>query len=354
MTTADLPAISLFSGLGGLDQGLESAGLDIRVCLEKDEDRVATLRSNKPKWKIIEDDIRNVPTSRILEEAKLKERETFMVAGGPPCQPFSKSAYWVGDRSGGISEDPRTRMLDEFLRVLLESQPATFLLENVPGLGYKTSKSILRPFLEVLSKAGYNPQCGVLNAVDYGVPQKRKRFFVIGARNSSQLCFPDITHAPSGETSEDVEEWVTAGDAIANLDNNVVREEEEIGGKYGHLLEQIPPGDNYLYFTKKRGHPNPRFEWRSRFWTFLLKLSSDLPSWTIQANPAKYQGPFHWNSRHLRIEELKALQSIPLNWKILGSSKSVRRQIGDACPPPLSKAIAERIVNQMMHQTELT
>ena len=346
MKPLKFPVISLFSGLGGMDQGLEASGLDIKVCVEKDKDRVATLKANKPNWIVIHDDIQNVPTSRILKEAGLDVGEAFMVAGGPPCQPFSKSAFWVTNRAQNIVNDPRTKMLDEFLRVVLETKPKTFLFENVCGLNYKSSRYVLQPFLTALSKAGYNPQCAVLNAVNYGVPQKRKRLFIIGARDGTPLSFPKPTHTNPDKRCDKQEKWVTAGDAIGNLDDNIVYDEEKIGGKYGHLLEEIPPGDNYLFFTKKRGHPKPIFKWRSRFWTFLLKLSPDLPSWTIQANPAKYQGPFHWNNRKLRIKELKALQCIPFDWKIKGTELSIKSQIGDACPPILSKKIAEKIIEQ--------
>ena len=333
-----------------MDQGLESAGLDIRVCVEVEDDRVATIQANRPQWTIIHDDIQNVATASMLRKAGLDVGEAFMVAGGPPCAPFSKSAYWVNNRTKNIFNDPRAKMLYEFLRVVLVAKPKTFLLENVSGLSYKTSRDVLLPFLEALIKAGYNPQCAVLNAVDYGVPQKRKRFFVIGARSGIRLTFPKATHAPPSDIDDEAsKKWITAGEAIDSLDDKAVHEEEKIGGKYGHLLEEIPPGDNYLYFTKERGHPDPKFKWRSRFWTFLLKLSQELPSWTIQANPAKYQGPFHWNNRHLRVNELKALQCIPSSWKIVGSKTSVRSQIGDACPPLLSETITKGIIEQRIN-----
>ena len=109
-------------------------------------------------------------------------------------------------------------------------------------------------------------------------------------------------------------------------------------------MDEIPPGQNYLYYTEKRGHKKPLFRWRSRYWTFLLKLHPKLPSWTIQAKPAKYQGPFHWNNRILRLNELKALQTIPLEWKISGSETEKRSQIGNACPPLMAEQIGKHII----------
>ena len=348
MKPYNLPTISLFTGMGGIDIGLESSGFDIRVCVERDETRVETLRSNRPKWNIIHCDISQIPTEKILGAAGLDVGEAFMVAGGPPCQPFSKSAYWVSNRTKNISNDPRTRMLDEFIRVVEESRPRTFLLENVCGLSYKTSRCVLNHFLDSMRKLGYDPRHMVLNAVDYGVPQKRRRLFIIGERNGIPLGFPEKTHFSPDEVQTDGKDmWVTAGEAIGHMDDGVRHDGSEIGEKYGRLLPDIPSGDNYLFYTERRGHPDPKFRWRSRSWTFLLKLSPSLPSWTIQANPAMYQGPFHWNNRLLTIDELKALQTIPLEWKVLGDLVEVRGQIGDACPPKLVEAIGKAIVNTL-------
>ena len=348
MKPCSLPVISLFTGMGGIDIGLESSGLDIRVCVERDETRVETLRSNRPDWNTIHCDISNIPTAKILEATGLDIGDAFMVAGGPPCQPFSKSAYWVSNRTKNVSKDPRTRMLDEFIRVVEESRPRTFLFENVCGLSYKTSRSVLNQLLDSLRKLGYNPQCMVLNAADYGVPQKRKRLFIIGERNGTTLGFPKKTHLNPDEVQADGgERWVTAGEAIGRMDDGVIHNGSEIGKKYGHLLPDIPPGENYLFYTERKGHPKPKFRWRSRFWTFLLKLSPNLPSWTIQAKPALYQGPFHWNNRLLTIDELKTLQTIPPEWRVSGTSKEVRGQIGDACPPRLVEEIGRYIVNSL-------
>ncbi|MHA1346735.1 MAG: DNA cytosine methyltransferase [Candidatus Heimdallarchaeaceae archaeon] len=346
MTSLGLPLISIFSGMGGLDQGLENSGLDIKVCIEMDGDRVKTLKKNRPNWNIIHDSIENVSTCDILKKAELNVSEAFMLAGGPPCQSFSKSAYWVSNRRENIASDPRSKMLDQFLRVVKEAKPRTFILENVSGLSYKPAKSVLDAFLAGARSAGYVTNAAVLNAADYGVPQKRKRFFIIGSIDGIKLDFPDQTHIDKEKNDGNLLNWVTAGEALLPLDDGIINEDERVRGKWGHLLNDIPPGENYLYYTKKRGHPNPIFKARTKFWTFLLKLSPDSPSWTIQANPANYQGPFHWNNRKLRIPELKALQSIDPNWDIEGDEKSVRSQIGDACPPPLIECIAKKIIEQ--------
>src|SRR5207249_2053769 len=110
---------------------------------------------------------------------------------------------------------------------------------------------------------------------------------------------------------------------------------EKVDGRYGHLLPEIPPGDNYLHFTKERGYPRPLFKWRSRYWTFLLKLHPERPATTIQAQPGPYVGPFHWQNRRLRVPELKRLQGFPDDYEFVGGRRSAQVQLGNAVPPPL-------------------
>lgn len=137
---------------------------------------------------------------------------------------------------------------------------------------------------------------------------------------------------------------MTCGDVISEFDN--ITEEEKAqrpGQKYYELLTQIPPGDNYLYFTEKRGYPEPKFKWKSRYWTFLLKLTPERPSWTIQASFSTNQGPFHWRNRFLRIEELKRLQTFPDDYVLKGEMKEQWRQIGNAVPVKMANILASKI-----------
>jgi DNA (cytosine-5)-methyltransferase 1 len=122
-----------------------------------------------------------------------------------------------------------------------------------------------------------------------------------------------------------------------------------VGGKYGGLLADIPPGRNYLYYTAHEGHPTPLFEWRSRYWTFLLKLDPDRPAPTIQGQPGPYVGPFHWESRRLRIPELKRLQDFPDDFVIEGSRRDVQLQVGNSVPPGLAEVVASAIRDQAVN-----
>ena len=114
-----------------------------------------------------------------------------------------------------------------------------------------------------------------------------------------KFIFPKRSHDKNPNSKREL--WVTAGDVLNDLDFDLEEDiKMEAGSKHKDLLKKVPPGDNYLFFTKERNHPNPIFKWRSRYWSFLLKLSKDRPSWTIQASHSNNMGPFHWKNRFLR------------------------------------------------------
>lgn len=199
-------------------------------------------------------------------------------------------------------------------------------------------------FLKERSEAlGYNIAFKVINAANYGVPQTRKRFICVGLKKElGTFVFPKETHSEKGENG--MIPWVTCGDVISDVDTITEEEKKQRpGSKDYELLVQIPPGDNYLFFTEKRGHPNPLFKWKSRYWTFLLKLTPNRPSWTIQASFSNNQGPFHWRNRFLRIEEIKRIQTFNDEYKLAGDFKEQWRQVGNAVPAKLAYVLAEEI-----------
>ncbi|SFQ29725.1 DNA (cytosine-5)-methyltransferase 1 [Amycolatopsis rubida] len=157
----------------------------------------------------------------------------------------------------------------------------------------------------------------MLNAADFGVAQSRQRLFVAGVLKSEkttpELPAPGFGGTRNRRAAGDPEKsQVTAGQALEGLTAGP-EPADEVAGRYGRLLPGIPPGGNYLHYTAERGHPAPLFRWRSRYWSFLLKLDPDRPSPTIQAQPGPYTGPFHWENRHLRIPELKDCSASPTN-----------------------------------------
>ena len=131
----ELAAISLFSGAGGLDAGVEAAGFSVRAALEYDRDSALSLRANFPGAAVLERDIEDVSTKDILAAAGLGRGDTTLLVGGPPCTPFSKSGNWLEYKRTG--QDGNARLLDHYLRVLTEIRPRAFLMENVFGLAYR-------------------------------------------------------------------------------------------------------------------------------------------------------------------------------------------------------------------------
>ncbi|UPW08808.1 DNA cytosine methyltransferase [Gordonia terrae] len=341
-------AISLFSGAGGLDLGAEQAGFDVRAAVERDRDAALTMEKNFPKLAspVIQKDILDTPTSDILRAAGLRKgQRPDLLVGGPPCTPFSKSGFWLEWKRSGL--DPDASLLQAYTRVLAESRPRAFVLENVYALTYnnRASRPALERLLREIDEAGYDCNLKVLNAADYGVAQARPRLFIIGApKGKPTPVHPEPTHGGKWErrsTGNVGRPHVTAGEALDGLVSDPERE-EVVGGQYGKLLPDIPPGSNYLHYTAKRGHPEPLFEWRSRYWSFLLKLDPNKPSPTIQAQPGPNVGPFHWENRRLRVAEAKRLFTFPDEFELVGSRSSVQAQLGNSVPPLLAeKVIAE-------------
>jgi len=346
--------ISLYTGAGGLDWGLEAAGFRTSVCIELDAQCVQTLRHNRD-WPVIDRDITTVPTEEMLEAAGLRPGQVDLVAGGPPCQPFSKSAYWSSGDTKRL-DDPRANTLGEYMRVVEDSLPRAFLLENVQGLAYKGKDEgflYLQQRIEEINKrkgVNYSFEARVLNAADFGVPQIRERIFIIGSREGTRFQFPAPRFAnPNLETPQGsvfkLPAYRNAWDAIGDLNDVEHGKELDVRGKWGGLLPSIPEGENYLWHTE-RGGGTPIFRWRSRYWSFLLKLAKARPSWTIQAQPGSAIGPFHWKNRRLSPREMARLQTFPDSVEILGGITAIQRQLGNAVPSAVAELLGLEIRKQ--------
>ena len=165
--------------------------------------------------------------------------------------------------------------------------------------------------------------------------------------------WPGATHTGPHERRTgweiELEPHATAGAALAGLtpDQNPPEVEEVVAGTYADDLHDIPPGDNYLFLTAKRGHPERRFKWRSRYWSFLLKLHPDRPSPTIQGQPGPWVGPFHWESRRLRVAELKRLMTFPDDYRVCGGRRDQQLQLGNAVPPMLARTVAAGVAQEL-------
>lgn len=362
--------ISLYTGAGGLDLGLEAAGFTTTVAVEYNALACRTLRANQGEhrpWSVIEASIHDVPSERLAREGGVGVGEADLLVGGPPCQPFSKSAYWVHGDTRRLG-DPRADTLSAWLRVLRDLQPRAFLLENVFGLTYKGKDEalhLLQNTIEAINRevgTRYSFCWKVLNTAGYGVPQLRERFFLVGARDGRAFRFPEPTHADPatlgaprpaqvglfGAPRPGLEPWRTAWDALGDLDPDAARG-LRVTGKWGELLPSIPEGQNYLYHTD-RGGGLPLFGWRRRYWTFLLKLAKDRPSWTLQAQPGAGIGPFHWKNRRLSVPELMRLQTFPDGYRVEGGHTEAVRQLGNAVPGLMAEVLGREIRQQLLDE----
>lgn len=237
-----------------------------------------------------------------------------------------------------------------------ELQPRAFLLENVHGISYSGKEEGFSFLLERIQqinrsrKTNYRPAWAILNAADYGVPQLRIRFFLVALRDGTPFTFPSPTYQPAqpdgSAATQDLfgsvlPSHTTAWDAIGHLQPDS-GEALAMTGRWSALLPSIPEGENYLWHTDRRGGL-PLFGWRTRYWSFLLKLAKAKPSWTIQAQPGSAIGPFHWHNRRLSWREMAALQTFPPDFQIQSSRVEVQRQIGNAVPSHLAEILARSL-----------
>ena len=178
---------------------------------------------------------------------------------------------------------------------------------------------------------------------------RRWKYFI--ASKNGVIGEPTKTHGSEKELllNKELKPYERVLDWIGKFDDDKYFEPEEstTGKTYDEELKQIPPGKNYFALTERDGHPNPKFEANKRFWSFLLKLHPNLPSWTIAAQPGPWVGPFHWNNRRLRVPEIAALQTFPEDYHFVGTRRSIQKQIGNAVPSLLGEAIVKHLISNI-------
>ena len=332
--------LSLFSGAGGLDVGFHKAGFETVACVEINPIFCKTLARNKPKYfppdcRVIEADVRD------LSPDQLGAIQCDFVIGGPPCQSFSAA----GRRAGGVTgvNDRRGSLFEHYCRLIEHLKPRGFLFENVRGILSANKREDWQLILSTFSSLGYAVVHRVLDAADYGAPQHRERLILVGSRDlSSRFLFPRPLRGPD---SRGLQPYVSCGEAIADLQDRSEPVHQYVG-KYGRLLSEIPPGENYRFFTKEMGYPNPIFAWRSRFSDFLHKAHPDYPVKTIVARLGAYSGPFHWKNRRFTVAEFKRLFTFPDDYEISGGLGAVLQQIGNSVIPVFAEHLARAVRKQ--------
>lgn len=339
-----IKTISLFSGAGGLDIGVEKAGFDIVYATDFDATCCDSLRLNRGN---------TLNEALVVEQADIRELDLShlptgvdFVIGGPPCQTFSASARRAGGAAGQL--DPRGTLFEGYVRVLKHVQPKAFLFENVRGILGTNKGKDFKDIVSAFASIGYTINYRILDAEDYGAPQQRERVFIVGHKSEETFLFPRPIYGPD---SADDKPYVSVGDAIADivLTTSDLEETKFVGGRYGHLLPEVPPGGNYLHFTAKRGYPEPIFAYRSRFSDFLYKADPSVPTKTLIASPGKYTGPFHWDNRYMAVSEYKRIQGFPDEHVFAGNRSRQIRQIGNSVCPLIAYHLAMAIRDQVFH-----
>lgn len=336
--------LSLFSGAGGLDLGFHQLGFDILCAVEWESVFCQSIEANKRQFvaattQVLCEDIRNIA----LE--KLPSAVDFVI-GGPPCQSFSASNRRAGGAAGRL--DARGNLFEAYSSIIAAVRPHGFLFENVRGiLGTHKGKD-WQEIVTTFKNIGYKVSYRILDACDYGIPQHRERLILVGHQLEDDFLFPRPTH---GTDSYHNIPHINPLIAFHQIKHNEHLEDLRItNGKYAHLIPLIPPGDNYLFFTRERGHIAPVFAYRSRFSDFLYKAHPEYPVKTIIASPGKYTGPLHWEDRYFSIAEYKRIQGFPDDYVFHGNRTEIIRQIGNSVSPKMSEMLAKAIAKQIFQK----
>lgn len=360
-------ALELFSGAGGMSQGFAQAGFNIVQAVEKDQRASETFRANHRRTHLTVGDVADFDPLKLVEQSSIRRGDLTVIFGGPPCQGFSES-----NRRTRTLENPRNHLYQQFFRYVEALEPQWFALENVAGLKTLADGAVLDAITERAHELGYRSEWRELNAVDFGVPQTRRRIFVVGNRLGMPIPFPKPTHGVR------VRPFVSVKDAISDLphlkaganegclsyrdstpatdyqismrngkdcvEGNLVTGNSKLiieRYKYirqGQNWEAIPPELMGNYIDASRCHTGIYYR---------LKWSE----------PSKVIGNFRKNmlihpsqNRGLSVREAARLQSFPDNYQFVGSIGFQQQQVADAVPPLLAEAVASSILAMMKNR----
>lgn len=324
-----MKSIELFAGAGGLALGLEQAGFEHIGLVEFDESAANTLIFNRPKWKVLCEDIAIVAQRDLEAEFNIRKGELDLLSGGAPCQSFS----YAGKRLG--LQDVRGTMFYHYATFLQKLQPKMFLFENVRGLLTLDQGRTFQTILSIFQEQGYKTIYRVLNAWDYGVPQKRERLITIGIRNDlvskCQFAFPKkYDYHP---VMRDVK-----------LDVNPSKDECERYSAYKEkIFALVPPGGYWRDID-----PEIAKEYMKSCWYMgggrtgiLRRIGLDEPSLTVLTSPGMKQTDrcHPIEVRPFSYRENARIQTFPDTWGFWGTLSGKYKQVGNAVPVNLAKEI---------------
>jgi len=320
-----ITSLSVFSGCLGLDLGLEMAGLKTIAYVDKDENCHSTIVKNRPKAIVL---------NNIFDKNVCRYKNVDIIVGGPPCQSFST----IGKRKFLNCPDGLTML--GFVNIIKNIKPKMFLMENVQGIISADKGAILKQLIEQFSQMGYNIDWGVLNSSDFQVPQIRKRFIMIGNKGKKI----ELSKATSSKRI------ILLKEAIGDLENKSGAC-ATFSPLMADFMKKIPEGGNWKSLTPKEqdnamGAANRK---SGGLTAFYRRLSYDRQSPTLVASPT-HRGTTLCHprkNRPLSVAEYKRIQGFPDDWIIAGSVMNQYRQLGNAVPVLMGKALGKLIKDSM-------
>ena len=328
-------AIELFAGAGGLALGLEKAGFKTQGLVEVDKDAAETLMKNRPEWRVIHDDIANISKLDLEEHFDIEKGDLDLLSGGAPCQSFS----YAGKRLG--LDDARGTLFYHYAVFLQKLQPKMFLFENVRGLISHDKGRTFTTIARIFEEAGYTIQKNVLNAWDYGVPQKRERLITIGIRN-------DLVDKIQFDFPEPHDYKPVLRDVLLDCP-------EGPGTPYGEnkrkIFELVPPGGYWRDIDKEIAKEYMKSCWNMEGGRtgILRRMSLDEPSLTVLTSPSQKQTErcHPLEARPFTVRENARCQTFPDDWEFCGNISSQYKQVGNAVPVNLAYEIGNKIYSAL-------
>ena len=323
--------IELFAGAGGLALGIEEAGFQTLGLVEFDKDAADTLKCNRPKWRVICDDIANISCLDLQKYFDLERGELDLLSGGAPCQSFS----YAGKRLG--LEDARGTLFYHYAKFLEQLQPKMFLFENVKGLLTHDRGRTYKTITDIFESTGYTIQKKVLNAWDYGVAQKRERLITIGIRN-------DLTDHISFDFPAPHKYKPVLRDILLDCPKSEGTSYSDYKKK---IFKLVPPGGYWRDIPEDVAKEYMKSCWYMEGGRtgILRRPSLDEPSLAVLTSPSQKQTDrcHPLEARPFTIRENARCQSFPDDWRFCGSVGSQYKQVGNAVPVNLAIDIGKKI-----------
>ncbi|WP_220139431.1 DNA cytosine methyltransferase [Nocardia sp. GTS18] len=338
MDPKELSVIDFFSGCGGTSQGFKDAGMNIVAGIDFDADSAATFRTNFPGAAFIEADIRTVEIDQVRA---LMPNSPTLFAGCAPCQPFSRQNKTT------TAQDPRRNLLYEFSRFVTELRPELVVIENVPGLQNPKKGGPLEDFLAALAAEKYAYKVKVLRALEYGVPQERKRLVIVASRVGEPVL-PEATHVTNGVPAATVGEFIYGLPAIEDGQvhpddpDHATMRLSELNRK---RIRATPEGGDRRNWTKDlvlechTNHGGHTDTYGRMWWN---RPASGLTTRCISYSNGRFGHPEQ--HRAISVREAALLQTFPREFRFSGTMTSKARQVGNAVPPLMAQRIGDALV----------